>query len=180
MLVNDKKSQVPRILLCVSGSVASVKIPEIVINFSKVGDVQVVCTMSAMHFIHCSGLYNSSHWDEFNKLGGMNKFFINEEVEWKTWNKMKDKVLHIELQKWADIIVVLPASADLVAKLSAGIADNFVLSILRAWDLKKPCLLFPTMNTNMWNHPSTAANLDQLKRYSAYVTLIHLLIVVCS
>ena len=61
-----------------------------------------------------------------------------------------------------DIIVVAPASADLIAKASYGIADNLVLSIMRAWDYSKPCIICPAMNTMMWEHPATRNSLHML------------------
>eukprot|EP01054_Gregarina_sp_Poly1_P000372 Gregarina_sp_Poly_1__371@NODE_1091_length_5124_cov_102_514139_g736_i1_p4_GENE_NODE_1091_length_5124_cov_102_514139_g736_i1NODE_1091_length_5124_cov_102_514139_g736_i1_p4_ORF_typecomplete_len134_score11_66Flavoprotein/PF02441_19/1_8e27_NODE_1091_length_5124_cov_102_514139_g736_i142314632 len=63
--------------------------------------------------------------------------------------------------KWADICVILPLSANTMSKVAAGICDNFLLCILRAWPfgpnhlIEKPILAFPAMNTNMWNHPVT-------------------------
>ena len=55
-----------------------------------------------------------------------------------------------------------PASADLIAKASYGIADNLVLSIMRAWDYSKPCIICPAMNTMMWEHPATRNSLQML------------------
>ena len=162
--MNEKDAKMPKILICVTGSVAAIKIPEIVIILSKFADIQLICTKSAMHFIHCCSDYHNSNWNEFNKIGGLERFLVDEQIEWQSWNRVNDGVLHIDLQKWADMIVVLPASADIIAKLSVGISDTFLLTVLKAWDLKKPCLIFPAMNTNMWNHPSTIAHLDTLKR----------------
>lgn len=64
-----------------------------------------------------------------------------------------------------DIILVAPASADLIAKASLGISDNLVLSIMRAWDYSKPCLICPAMNTMMWEHPATRNSLQVLTRW---------------
>lgn len=70
------------------------------------------------------------------------------------WNKVGNPVLHMQLRKWADIVLIAPASADLLAKLSVGIADNLLLCTLRAKDLREtPCVICPAMNTIMWLHP---------------------------
>lgn len=69
------------------------------------------------------------------------------------------------MRRWADILVVAPASANLLSKASYGIADNFVLSVMRAWDFKKPCVLCPAMNTAMWTHPSTKESTDRLQSW---------------
>lgn len=76
-----------------------------------------------------------------------------------------NSVLHIEMRRWADILVVAPASANLISKASYGIADNFVLSVLRAWDFRKPCIICPAMNTAMWLHPTTKESLNRLKSW---------------
>jgi hypothetical protein len=76
-----------------------------------------------------------------------------------------NSILHIEMRRWADILVVAPASANLLSKAACGIADNFVLSVLRAWDFRKPCVLCPAMNTAMWTHPSTKDSLGKLQSW---------------
>ena len=61
--------------------------------------------------------------------------------------------------------MVAPASADLIAKASAGMADNLSLCVLRAWDFKKPLFLCPAMNTHMLEHPTTAISLQTLQTW---------------
>ncbi len=63
------------------------------------------------------------------------------------------------------MLIVAPASANVIAKSSYGIADNFVLSVMRAWDFRKPCILCPAMNTVMWTHPSTQESLSRLQAW---------------
>jgi hypothetical protein len=69
------------------------------------------------------------------------------------------------MRRWADILVVAPASANLLSKAAYGIADNFVLSVMRAWDFRKPCVLCPAMNTAMWTHPSTKDSIDRMESW---------------
>jgi phosphopantothenoylcysteine decarboxylase len=90
----------------------------------------------------------------------------SDEKEWSTWNKRADPVLHIELRKWADVMVVAPLSANSLAKLATGLCDNLLTCVARAWDMKsKPLLVAPAMNTQMWNHPLTAHHLDTLQSW---------------
>ena len=80
------------------------------------------------------------------------------------WNKVGDPVLHIELRRWADILVVCPASADTMAKIVSGIADNLLLSVIRAWEFKKkPSILCPAMNTIMYEQKVTKITINTLK-----------------
>lgn len=67
------------------------------------------------------------------------------------------------LRKWADLVLIAPASADFLAKLSGGVSDTLALSVLRAWDVaSNPCILCPAMNTLMWLHPTTSEALARL------------------
>ena len=80
------------------------------------------------------------------------------------WDKIGDPVLHIELRRWADILVVCPASADTMAKIVSGIADNLLLSVVRAWEFyKKPSILCPAMNTVMFEQKVTGITTKSLK-----------------
>eukprot|EP00052_Salpingoeca_macrocollata_P011247 m.86464 g.86464 ORF g.86464 m.86464 type:complete len:153 (-) comp17964_c0_seq3:242-700(-) len=85
-----------------------------------------------------------------------------DEDEWASWKKMGDPVLHIELRRWADIMVVAPLDANTLAKFANGFSDNLVTCVARAWDFAKPIVVCPAMNTAMWEHPTTARNLKLL------------------
>ena len=72
-------------------------------------------------------------------------------------------MLHIELRRWADVLVVCPASADTMAKIVSGIADNLLLSVVRAWEFdKKPSILCPAMNTVMFEQKVTGITINAL------------------
>lgn len=82
-----------------------------------------------------------------------------------TWNQKGDPVLHIELRRWADIILVAPASANTIAKAANGICDNLVLCTIRAWDHSRPAICCPAMNSYMLDHPSLSLHLTHLKSF---------------
>lgn len=154
---------VTRILICCSGSVATLKIPEIVTELkNKCFDVRVVCSKASLHFFKAAKQYDPLVWEKFETCGGETLVYTDED-EWSIWSKIGDPVLHIDLSLWADIVLVAPASADIIAKINAGISDTLLLSVLRAWNFKKPCILCPAMNTMMWEHPITGDRTDHYK-----------------
>jgi phosphopantothenoylcysteine decarboxylase len=159
-----KKLKKYKCLLGVSGSVAAVKLPELALMLAKDYEILIVCTKAAKFFLEKSKEYNEQAWNEFMEMDGLSMIFT-EDDEWELWNRVGDPVLHIELRRWADVIVVAPASADLLSKASVGIADTLLLSVMRAWDFTKPAILCPAMNTCMWTHPSTYTSLHILRSW---------------
>ncbi|KAK4051311.1 hypothetical protein OIO90_004792 [Microbotryomycetes sp. JL221] len=140
------------VLLLASGSVASVKIPLIVDalrQFTQV-DVQVVASKSALHF------FDREHLES------------RHEGLVKGWTKMGDPVLHIELRRWADIVLIAPCSANTLSKIANGMCDNVVTSLLRALPTFVPTMAFPAMNTHMFSHPLTAKHMTVLKTELGY------------
>lgn len=75
---------------------------------------------------------------------------MTDKDEWESWKLKGDKVLHIELRKWAHIMLIAPLSANSLAKISNGLCDNLLMSIVRAWDFNKPFIVAPAMNTYMY------------------------------
>jgi phosphopantothenoylcysteine decarboxylase len=73
-----------------------------------------------------------------------------------------DDVLHIELRRRAEMLVVAPLDANTLAKLALGICDNLLTCLYRAWDFARPVVLAPAMNTLMWDKPATARHLAQI------------------
>ena len=96
--------------------------------------------------------------------------------EWRDYGRVGvDPVLHIELRKWADVLVIAPCTANTLAKLAGGLADNLLTCVARAWEfgeggrVAKPFLLAPAMNTCMWEHPVTAQHLGTLQGWGVQV-----------
>ncbi|HQR09209.1 MAG TPA: flavoprotein [Gemmatales bacterium] len=145
-----------KVLLGVTGSVAALKTPELVVALTQAGhELKVVATQPALYFFDrqevSKGVLHTDD-DEWPK-----------KTEGYLW-KRTDPVLHIELRRWADIFLIAPLDANTLAKLAGGICDNCLTCVWRAWDLARPVLLAPAMNTLMWEHPQTAWHLQTIAR----------------
>jgi phosphopantothenoylcysteine decarboxylase len=139
-----------KVLLGVTGSVAAIYTPELVDDLRRAGhEVRVVVTKSAAYF-----------FDPARIAGGV----IRDEDEWPGDRYQRsDPVLHIELRRWADVLIVAPLDANTLAKFALGIVDNCLACVYRAWDRSRPIVLAPAMNTLMWEHPATARHLAQIQ-----------------
>ncbi|XP_050873257.1 probable phosphopantothenoylcysteine decarboxylase isoform X4 [Lathyrus oleraceus] len=136
----------PRILLATSGSVAAVKFANLCHCFCEWAEVRAVATNPSLHFIDRTAIPKDV-------------ILYTDNDEWSSWKKLGDSVLHIELRKWADIMVIAPLSANTLAKIAGGLCDNLLTCIARAWDYSKPFFVAPAMNTFMWNNPFTEKHL---------------------
>ncbi|KAE8253989.1 hypothetical protein A4X13_0g3585 [Tilletia indica] len=88
--------------------------------------------------------------------------------EWSSWKKVGDPVLHIELRRWADVVLLAPCDANTLAKLANGICDNLLTSFFRALSPSTPTFIFPAMNTLMYEHPLTGQHLEILQSTLGY------------
>jgi phosphopantothenoylcysteine decarboxylase/phosphopantothenate--cysteine ligase len=135
-----------RILLIVGGGIAAYKSLELVRLLKKAAhQVTPVLTQGGEHFVTAMSLGT----------------LAESPVHTSLW-EMKDEVEigHIQLSRSADFVLVCPASADLIAKMAAGIADNLATTLLLATD--KPVVIAPAMNVRMWLHSATRRNVQQL------------------
>lgn len=154
--------------MCCTGSVATVKIPEIVCKLINLEcNVKVVVTNVGEKFLNAAERYDGKHYALFKQLLRENAFqILRDEDEWHdiatTYKVGVDPVLHIELRRWANLILVAPISANSLAKISNGLCDNLLTSIIRACDSTKKILLAPAMNTMMWENPITQKQLRSL------------------
>lgn len=92
----------------------------------------------------------------------------NTAWEWHLYHK-DGIVLHINLVKNYDALVIAPLSANTLAKIANGICDNLLTCVARAWDFNKPFIVAPAMNTNMWNHPITKEHVDKITSWGVRV-----------
>lgn len=137
-----------RILLGVSGGIAAYKAAELVRLLVKAGaEVQVVMTAAAEHFVGAA---------TFQALSG-------RVVRRDLWDASAEAAMgHIELARWATRIVIAPASADLLARLAHGHADDLLSTLCLA--SAAPLSVAPAMNQQMWAHAATQSNLDLLRQ----------------
>ena len=148
------------VLLGATGSVAAVRVPALFDALTAAGhSVKVVATAAATYFFDPATVGGGSVRDP--------AVVILDSDEWPGRDaggryERGDDVLHIELRKWADVFVVAPLDANTLAKLAVGLCDNTLTCVWRAWDLAKPVVLAPAMNTLMWQHPFTRKHLKAI------------------
>ncbi|KAJ6024454.1 hypothetical protein N7540_005251 [Penicillium herquei] len=128
---NDQKIHC---LIAASGSVASIKIPQITEALCQHPSVSVriIVTQAAERFL--SGQSNEQPiLESLQQIKGVEAIYRDEDEWTKPWIR-GDNILHIELRKWAHVLLIAPLSANTMAKMTVGIADNLLLSVIRAWD----------------------------------------------
>ncbi|KQH73974.1 bifunctional phosphopantothenoylcysteine decarboxylase/phosphopantothenate--cysteine ligase CoaBC [Xylella fastidiosa subsp. sandyi] len=135
-----------RLLLCVSGGIAAYKSLELVRRLCGAGaQVQVAMTVSAQQFVTPLS---------FQALSG-------QSTRTTLWDGNAEQAMgHIELARWAERVLIAPASADVIARLAHGLADDLVTTLCLA--TTAPLIICPAMNHNMWLHPATQANVAML------------------
>ncbi|MGC1271820.1 MAG: flavoprotein, partial [Croceibacterium sp.] len=143
----------PRILLVVGGGIAAYKACELVRLIKKGGgDVTCVLTQGGSQFVTAMSLAALS----------------GNPVHTTLWDlKNEAEIGHIQLSRQADLVVVCPATADLLAKMAAGICDDLATTLILATD--KPVLAVPAMNVRMWQHAATRRNIDWLRQAGVHV-----------
>jgi phosphopantothenoylcysteine decarboxylase len=146
----------PQIILGVTGSVAAVRTPALLAALRAQGHpVRVVATEPALYFFEPGELGPPDP-----AAGGP---LYRDADEWPGLRYRRgDPVRHIAFRGWADLLVVAPLDANTLAKFALGLCDNFLTCLFRAWDFRKPVVLVPAMNTQMWDSPVTRRHLRQL------------------
>lgn len=164
------------LLLCASGSVASIKIPCIARALSHHASLSIliILTRSASAFLSGQSA-EQPHHAALAGIPNVDGVFLDED-EWSVPWRRGNSILHIELRRWAHLMVVAPLSANTLAKITGGFSDNLLTSVVRAWDTtglveagrergrrRKRILVAPAMNTAMWRHPVTARQVRVLE-----------------
>lgn len=138
----------PKVLLVVGGGIAAYKACELVRLIRKGGgDVSCVITEGGQQFVTPMALAALSENPVYTTLWDL---------------KNEAEIGHIQLSREADLVVVCPATADLLAKMAAGIADDLATTLILATD--KPVMAVPAMNVRMWEHETTKRNVEWLKQ----------------
>jgi len=147
-ILQDKK-----ILLGISGGIAAYKTPELVRRLKEHGaDVRVVMTEGAKAFITPLTLQAVSGNHVADSL-------LDSQAELAMG--------HIELAKWADLIIIAPATADIIARITAGMANDLLSTLCLATDA--PIALAPAMNQQMWHAPATQANISTITQWGFHI-----------
>jgi phosphopantothenoylcysteine decarboxylase/phosphopantothenate--cysteine ligase len=138
-----------KILLIICGGISAYKSLELIRLLKKQdAEVKTILTKSAKEFVTPLSVASLSQGKVYDDL-----FNAENEAEMD----------HISLSRWADVILVVPATANTISKLSAGSSDDLASTVILASD--KDIFLTPAMNVRMWEHPSTKQNLNKLKSY---------------
>ncbi|WP_406345379.1 bifunctional phosphopantothenoylcysteine decarboxylase/phosphopantothenate--cysteine ligase CoaBC [Streptomyces sp. NBC_00648] len=141
----------PKVVLGVSGGIAAYKACELLRRLTESGhDTRVVPTASALHFV------GAATW---SALSG-------HPVSTEVWNDVHE-VPHVRIGQQADLVVVAPATADMLAKAAHGLADDLLTNTLLT--ARCPVVFAPAMHTEMWEHPATQENVATLRRRGAVV-----------
>jgi phosphopantothenoylcysteine decarboxylase len=155
---------VAKVLLGVTGSVAAIRTPALHDALRKAGhDVRIVATQAALYFFDPAAIGPA----DTARPARNRSLVILDEDEWPgraagQRYQREDEVLHIELRRWAELLLIAPLDANTLAKLACGLADNCLTCVWRAWDVSRPVILAPAMNTLMWDHRLTGRHLRQL------------------
>ena len=138
-----------KILLIICGGISAYKSLEIIRLLKKLGaTVKSILTQSAKEFVTPLSIASLSQDKVYDDLFS---------------HKNESEMDHISLSRWSDLILVAPATANTISKLSAGSSDDLASSVILASD--KEIFLVPAMNVRMWEHPSTKENLQKLKSF---------------
>lgn len=135
------------ILVGVTGGIAAYKVPGVVRRLREAGyEVKVVATYAAFHFIP----------EETLAIAAGNSIRTDE-----TWWEESGRVEHVGLARWADLVLVAPATADAMARVAIGLGNNLLSATVLAG--AKKVLWAPAMNPEMWESPATKRNVETLR-----------------
>ncbi|MCQ2266903.1 MAG: bifunctional phosphopantothenoylcysteine decarboxylase/phosphopantothenate--cysteine ligase CoaBC [Bacteroidaceae bacterium] len=141
------------IVLGITGSIAAYKACTLIRQFVKAGhEVQVVITPAGKEFVTPITL------SALTSKPVVSEFFAQRDGSWHS---------HVALGQWADAMVIAPATASSIAKMAHGVADNMLITTYLS--MKAPVFVAPAMDLDMYAHPTTQANLNQLRSYGNYI-----------
>jgi phosphopantothenoylcysteine decarboxylase len=147
------------VLLGVTGSVAAIKTPLVYAALKSAGhEVKIVATSAALYF------FDPTEIDPRHSRRNPDVVILDED-EWPGRDEGRryqrgDAVQHIELRRWAEVVLVAPLDANTLAKFANGLADNCLTCVWRARDTMRPAVLAPAMNTLMWQQAATSRHLS--------------------
>ena len=147
------------ILIGITGGISAYKILDLIRILKKDNfNIKVIMTYSAQKIMPASAIKKLGievHNDMFGKNFNYKKIIKNQRID------------HIDLGRFADLVIVAPATANIIAKLAGGFADDLLTATLLA--TIKPVFIYPSMNTNMWLHPSVQKNIRILSQLNYHI-----------
>lgn len=157
------------VLLGVCGALSTAKIKLIINKLYEIYTprriaIQLILTLASEHFLAPETL---SHLENTKKVR-----VWRDSDEWTTWKSRSDPVLHIELRRWADILIVCPLTANTLAKIAMGICDNLLTNVIRAWNTSYPILLAPSMVSHAYNAATTKRQLKLIALEMQWIEIL--------
>lgn len=152
------------ILLAATGSISTGKLRLIINKLKEIygptrASIQVILTKAAENFVSRGEIPSQVRiW--------------RDQDEWATWRSRFDPVVHIELRRWADILVIAPLSANTLGKIALGLCDNLLTNVVRAWNTQYPILIAPAMVPYAYNNPSTKRHLQVIKQDMPWIEVL--------
>src|SRR3989338_5675829 len=147
------------ILIGITGGISAYKILDLIRILKKDNfNIKVIMTYYAQKIMPASAIKKLGievHNDMFGKNFNYKKIIKNQRID------------HIDLGRFADLVIVAPATANIIAKLAGGFADDLLTATLLA--TIKPVFIYPSMNTNMWLHPSVQKNIRILSQLNYHI-----------
>lgn len=157
------------VLLGVCGALSTGKIKLIIAKLLEIYTldkiaIQLILTRASENFISPEALH---HIETVKKIR-----VWRDLDEWLTWKARLDPVLHIELRRWADILIVCPLTANTLSKISLGLCDNLLTNVIRAWNTSYPILLAPAMVSHSYNAITTKRQLRLIAEEMPWIEIL--------
>lgn len=152
------------VLIGVTGSIASAKIGPLIQKIEatylkeKVS-VHVILTPASEHFLSKGNIPSDV-------------IVWRDKDEWSLWKARADPVLHIELRRWADILIVCPMTANTLSKIALGLCDNLLTNVIRAWNTQFPIIVAPSMVNYSYASPVTKRNFQIIKDHMKWINVL--------
>jgi phosphopantothenoylcysteine decarboxylase len=157
------------ILLGLTGSMAAVEAPELTRQLLKLGDLRAITTEAAKIFYgydKLPGIFRSNFLIARRLQGAI---LYDDNYEWYQWKHSGQPVEHVNLYRWANVMIIAPMTANTLGKIANGLSDNLLTSIVRTWDWNKPLVVAPSLLGNMAKHPLTGQYLARLTEWGIRV-----------
>ncbi|KAK9504380.1 hypothetical protein O3M35_010723 [Rhynocoris fuscipes] len=145
------------LLLCCAGQATKERIKCLLSNLKDLSNI--------INEFHIRVIGNNESCSLFKDNSNLIEMIYTDDDEWAQWKQIGDPVLHIDLTKWADILLVAPMDVETMGKVAIGICDNLLTCTLRAWNLKKPVIFCPAISKTVREQSITQKHLSTLRSW---------------